>query len=209
MLPFYFLMYLPKNADEGILILQRFKQYGIRTIFEKDINDYIRTQFNSLELEINLLIPSQLINEYLIRGRVVKLRFIKFSWPSDIADAYDTRDHIEEEGYTELIFSAKKGGHIPIIERIHEVVNGKRQPKELIEIRSFEYDNVKIEIDINGNKRTIDLSNINNIRPYIDISQDVRLGNDGHPLFESIEKIAQDLLSDLLSQIRPNRNSNV
>ena len=53
MLPFYFLIFLTQNTDEGILILQRFKQYGIRTIFGRDINEYISSQFHSLELQIN------------------------------------------------------------------------------------------------------------------------------------------------------------
>ncbi len=206
MLPFYLLMYLPQNADEGILILQRFKQYGIRTNFERDINEYVKTRFSSLELQINPLVTSQLINEYLRHGRVLKLRFIRFSFPSDIANAYDTQDHKEEEGYTELVISAKRRGRIPIIGRILEVINGKRQLNELIEIKDFKYEKVKIEIDINGNKRTIDLSDINKIRPYIDITQNIKLGDNGHPLFNSIDAISRELLRDLINQIARDNN---
>ena len=201
MLPFYFLMFLPQNADEGILILQRFKQYGIKTIFERDINEYVNSRFNSLELQIYPLVPSQLIEQYLNNGRILKLRFIRFSFPPDIADAYDSQSHIEDEGYTEYVISARRKGHIPIVGRILEIINGQRQLNELIEIREFEYDNVKIEIDINGNRRTIDLSDISKLRAYIDVS-DVRLGDDGHPLFESINQVAQKLLQDLQTQLR-------
>jgi len=206
MLPFYFLIFLTQNTDEGILILQRFKQYGIRTIFGRDINEYISSQFHSLELQINPLVPSRLINEYLNNGRILKLRFIRFSFPPDIADAYDTQYHVEEEGYTEYVISAKRRGSIPILGRILEVLNGQRQLNELIEIQSFEYDKVKVEVDLNGNKRTIDLSDMSKLRAYIDVSQSVRLGNDGHPLFESIDEIAQGLLQDLWTQIRGNNN---
>ena len=203
MMPFYFLIFLPQNTDEGILILQRFKQYGIKTILEKDINDYISSQYNSLELQINPLVPSQLINEYLRNGRILKLRFIRFSFPPDIADAYDTQDHLEEEGTTEYVISAKRRGSIPrrILEVILEVINGQRSSNEIIEIQDFRYDKVKVEVELNGNRRTIDLSDTNKLRAYIDISQSVRLGNDGHPLFESINEKAQELLQDLRTQI--------
>lgn len=208
MLPFYFLIFLPQNTNEGILILQRFKQFGIRTIFERDINGFINSQYDFLELQINPLVPSQLINEYLTNGRILKLRFIRFSFPPDIADAYGTQDHIEKEGYTEYIISARRRGRIPIpiVRRILEVLNGRRQLNELIEIQNFEYDKIKIEIDLNGNKRTIDLSDMSKLRPYIDISQSIRLGDDGHPLFESINEIAQELLRDLWTQIRGDNN---
>ena len=122
MLPFYFMIYLPQHANEGILLLQRFKQFGIRTIFEKDVNRYIKDLSYPLKLEINPLVPRQLVEKYL-KGRIVKLRFIRFGWPSDITDAYDRQGHYEEEGYTELVISAKKRGNIPVLEKIRDFLN--------------------------------------------------------------------------------------
>ena len=51
MLPFYYLMHLPKNNDEGIVILQRFKQFGIRKHLLDDFRDYFTSKYSSLLLQ--------------------------------------------------------------------------------------------------------------------------------------------------------------
>ena len=204
MLPFYFLLYLPKRANEGIVLLQRFKQFGIRTIFLQDINQYFSLQYPNLEIEMNPLVPEQLINQYL-DGRIIKLRFIRFNFPEDLADfIYNNQNHVEEEGSTEYVVSVKRGGNINLKERFHEVVDGRRNLKDLIEIQkiqNFDYDNVKIEVMIGKNRRTIDLSHLDRIRAYYDITNDIILGDNGHPDFDSINSIAEQLLKDLLNSI--------
>ena len=58
MMPFYFLAYhFPFNLDEGVLILQRRAQYGIRTVFLQDFADYFRQHYPGIAVEINPLLP--------------------------------------------------------------------------------------------------------------------------------------------------------
>ena len=42
MMPFYFLTHLPAHRNEGVLLLQRRSNLGIRTIFLKDFADFLR-----------------------------------------------------------------------------------------------------------------------------------------------------------------------
>jgi len=56
--------------------------------------------------------------------------------------------------------------------------------------------NIKLELEVNKRTRTIDLSNLYKIRAFYDITEEVRMEN-GHPVFESIDKNARDLLKDL------------
>lgn len=205
-LPFYFLIEIPKKFDEGIIMLQRFKQYGIRKILLDRFNRFFNSLHPNFAIEINPLIPEGLVTQYLDEGRITKIRFIKFSIPEDLADFYNAQDHLEKEGYTELVICARRNRSIPILSPIREYLEKKRKLKGVIEIQGFKYDNVKIEVEIGKNHRTIDLGNLDRIRPYFDITDEVRVSESGHPSFDSINNIAKSLLKDFSDSMRGNSN---
>ena len=199
-LPFYFLMSLPKGRDEGIVILERFGQKGVRSIFLNSFNKYFTRMFPQFRVEMNPLVTKKLIDYYLNRGGLKKIRFIRFGMGKNIEDAYDRSDHEEQEGYMELIAHAERGfgKYLPLKGRLKEYLKGDRELQRLIELKeyNFEYDNIKLELEVNKRTRTIDLSDLYKIRAYYDITDGVRMEN-GHPVFESIDKNARDLLKDL------------
>ena len=201
MVPFYFLVNLPAQRDEGVLILQRRSQYGIRTVFLQDFAQYFKQFDSTLEVEINPLIPQSLIDQYLHDGRLTKVRFIRFAIPADVANAFDAWGHVEEPGYTELVISARRNQRLPLLGRFHDVVNGKRDVNEMIELHDFKYDTVKVELDLAGSRRTVDLSDIMKLRAYYDITLELEVGANGHPVFASIDGIARDLMSKVLHSI--------
>lgn len=197
MMPFYFLAYLPFNLDEGVLILQRRAQYGIRTVFLQDFADYFRQHYPGIAVEINPLLPDQLIREFLQDGRLTKLRFVRFSIPSDITDAYEGGGHVEQSGQMELVIKAGRNQSIPLVDRIRDVIDGDRKVKELIELKDFDYDTVKVELEVGGSRRTVDLSKTFKLRAYYDITSELEIDPSGHPRFASIDRIASDLLQNL------------
>lgn len=205
MLPFYFLISMPSGRDEGIVILQRFGQKGIRKIFLDSFNKYYKNLYPNFKIEMWPLVTKKLIDYYMNYGGLKKIRFIKFSMSKDIEDAYDSQDHEEEEGYTELIAHADRGlgKFLHLKGRVKEFLNGKRELKKLIELKehSFEYDNVKLELEVDKTSRTIDLSHIYKLRAYYDITDRVRMSENGHPEFESIDRNARELLKDLSDAI--------
>lgn len=201
LLPFYFLIEIPNNVDEGIVILQRFKQFGIRTTILKDFTDFFNNIYPDFRIELNPLVPEKLIDQLLNKGRITKIRFIRFGLHADITDVYDTQDHKEDIGYTELVVSAKRNKNISISGRIQEFLKGEKELNSLIELRNFEYDNIKLGIDFKKNHRTIDLSNLHKLRAYYDITDDVTVGDNGHPSFDSIDYLAKHLIEDLFEAI--------
>ena len=100
-----------------------------------------------------------------------------------------------------MVFSPKWGESIPLRNRIREVLEGRRDVRGMIELVDYEYDNVKVELDVRGSKKTLDLSDIMKMRAYVDITSDVRIGDDGHPDFNSVDAIAQDLMGSLLAEL--------
>ena len=200
MLPFYYSLHLPRNSDEGIIILQRFQQYGIKGVFLKDFNNFFSSQCPGYKIEINPLVPERLINQYLNEGRITKIRFVRFGMPTDFADAFNIHNqvHVEQEGNTELVVSAGRNSSLPIVGTIMNFINGRRELRRLVELQNFEYDNIKLQVIINKNPRTIDLSHLSRLRAYYDITDDVQIGENGHPVFDSIHNIAEHLLGDLV-----------
>ena len=197
MMPFYFLAYLPHNLDEGILILQRRAQYGIRTVLGKDFADYFRRIQSGIVVDVNPLLPDQLINEFLQYGRITKIRFVRFTIPSDLTDAFEGGGHVEDLGQAELVISAGRNRRLPLVGRVRDVIGGNRNVKNMIELTNFDYDNVKVELDVGGSRRTVDLSNTFKLRAHYDITSELEIGPNGHPKFASIDSIATELLQDL------------
>ncbi len=206
MLPFYFLISVPKNAHEAILILQRFRQFGIRKYLLNDFNNYFASKYANFGIEINPLVPETLIQQYLDNGKVFKIRFIRNGVHEDLADAYDEQGEIELEGYTELVVSAKRNSRIPLLNTIRECLKGNKQLNKLVEIHDFDYDNVKVELVVNKKHRTINLGSLQRIRSNYDVTNLVKINQNGHPSFESIDSVGRDLLGDLSETVygKPN-----
>ena len=198
MMPFYFLMELPVQHDEGVILLQRRSNLGIRTAFLRDFGDFFKERYPNLKISFNTLVPPELVNEYLKNGRLTKMRFIRYTIPSDRADAYDGLGHVEEEGTAEMVFTPRRGDSLSWLgRRVRDVLDGKREITELVEFPEFEYENVKVELAVGGSRKTLDLSNTMKMNPYVDVTPDVKLGEDGHPEFNSIEDAALELLDSL------------
>lgn len=202
MLPFYYLIHLPKNNDEGIVILQRFKQFGIRKHLLDDFTEYFTSKYPNLNIEINPLVPETLIQQSFYNGRIIKIRFIKFEIPKEIEDAYDNPNHKEIEGQTELSVSVKRNDNLPILNPILEYLKGNRALNKIVELQDFNYEDIKVELMVNKTHRTISLTNLNKVRAYYDITDKVKEDKGGHPSFESIDKIARELLKDLNEALR-------
>lgn len=206
LIPFYFLMEIPDDADEGIMIVQRFNQFGIKSLLSDFLKDKFKSEHADMMLDIHPLVPEQILNQFINDGRVIKINFTRFTLPSDIADAFDGHQHKEMNGTTELVVKTSRNGHFPILGRIKECVSKHRPLNQFIEIKNFEYDMVRIGVDFNGNLRTFDLSDLYKISPSLDVSAEVEL-KDGHPTFTSINTVAERFLDDLSKQIRGSSNN--
>jgi|LDZT01.1.fsa_nt_gi hypothetical protein len=214
-MPFYFLIYNPKEKDEGCVILQEFKGFGIKTPFLKYIRECFCSENENFVINMFPLVPEQLIRELFSKGEPKKLRYIKFGINRDIADVEN--DHKEDEYNIELSISAKRNKYFQIRDEICDSISNCKPLDEImghfrdkdkfdrvIELHDFEYDIVKLQLSINGTPKIIDLSNPYKLRPIHNITDEVEIGVDQHPIFESIDKIAKDLLkmyTDAMSEL--------
>jgi hypothetical protein len=200
-LPFYFLFYLPKDTDEGLLILQRTGLFGIRSNFGNFLDKYFSKKYSNYFIEINTLVNEDVIKKIISNGNIQKLRCVKYSATSDSIDGLD-EGHEETAFNMEVVVSANK---IPLWHKVQSFFDSKSDVKKLIEIRDFkfDYDTVKIEVEVNGSTRTFDLGNLGRAKAYHDISDRIIMDSDQHPNFDSIHKVAEDYMREIVDQIYP------
>ena len=206
MMPFFFLASIPSSRDEGVLILQRRANYGIRTVFLNDFAQHLKGLFPELLVEFNPLVTQGLLDRYLNGGSLKQLRFIRFPVSPDIADNVAGGGHDEQTEQIELRISARRNHALPYWNRLRDGIQRGRPSNELIEVREitdfgFEYDTIKAEVETDGNRRTVDLADLLKLRAYYDITSEVEVDPSGHPRFESISDIASGLLGDALEEL--------
>jgi len=201
--PYYFLIKIPKNTNEGVLMLERFKTLGIKTTFFNDFREYFRRTYPNFDIKINYATTAGIIKHWMFNGRVTKVKFIQFTVPKNMEEIYDVQNHGEVLGYVETNMIATRNSDlsdIPVLNRLFRMVNPNfkiEDAKNMIEISDMSYDNLKFESTMGKNRRTFDLSHLDKVLPYYDISSEVTIDNNGHPSFESIDTIAKEYLKDI------------
>jgi hypothetical protein len=188
-LPFYFNVDIPSSADEAIVLLQRFGLQGITSPFRTLIVNRFNKSFPGYEMRLNPLVPEQLVNMFAEEGYIERLRFVRFNLPKDIADAIG-HPHAEKDYDVELVIRARTSSEVPIRVRIDQFFAGQRDNQGILELEGFDYDTTKVEMNIDGKKRTIDLSDFGKLRPNFDITKEVETGDDGHPTLLSLHTCA-------------------
>jgi hypothetical protein len=200
-LPFYFLFYLPKDKNCGVILLQRFAQYGIREAMENALRLQIDKSEKKITLRINQLVPREYVQDYLKKGRLLSVSFTQFKVRRDFADQWAHGSKEEDYGRTEFVIHAKRKGFLPLSKKLKEVISGDREISKMIEIKNFDYDAVKIQVDLEGKLRTIKLDKLDKIRAYYDIDQEVKIGKNGHPEYKTIDDFSKKLLRALIKRM--------
>lgn len=200
-LPFYFLFYIPENTNEGILLLQRTGKFGIKKRLGRFLSNFFHRENKGFLIELNALVQEELVKRALRKGIIKKLRCVKFKAPTDRVDGFD-EGHKEVPLQMEVVMS---GYTVPLREKIIDFLDPKTDSgvKSLVELRdfNFDYDTVKVEVDIDGSIKTFDLGSLQKVRTYYDITDSVELKADGQPTLSSIKKATRIYLDEVIDDI--------
>jgi hypothetical protein len=211
LIPFYYLLNFPINKDEGIIILQRFKQFGIRNILLDDFTKHFNQVFDDYHISINPLVAKEIVDRLFKEGKIMKIRFINFHLPKNIEEIYlQEGDHKESKspGYIEHVVSLRRGRSfssklIAIVRKnVSELINTSTKVSELSELQEiYNCDNIKLDVEVGGTRRVVNLDRITKLRHNEDISNRVSITATGHPTFESINSIAAELLESISTSL--------
>lgn len=198
MIPFYFGFFAPKQADWCVLILQRFKNLGIHDFLVHKLQMDFGKAFPGLRLVVDRLVPSTLAKALLGGAEVKTLRLVSHKMPKAVEDALNQYDFEKHVSTTEIVIKAKRRGALPKISEFMEVLDGKKNLAEVVTMPDWNYDSLKLELEIGGRRRMVDIGKPYKVTPDVDITEDVQEGADGHPVWKDIVDVAADLAEDYL-----------
>lgn len=206
-LPFYFLLHLPENETKGYLMLQRFGIHGINSIFRYHLSQFLRTQFNDLKLEMQPVVSTRLFQELIREGNIKEYRLTRYNLPADVTERLGIVESRDSVMSIEVKIVAKRRQALPLNNRIRRFVNNPNAAVfDVRELTALGFDGdhqSKIMVELGGQKRVVDLSDTGQIRPYYDIDHEVEKNETGHPVFDSIDRIAREFLVGLLAETNP------
>ena len=204
-IPFFFMFHSPliKNSDKGFLILQKFKNLGIKSILTKAIQNYIQELDNSLAIEIHPLINNKLIERVESLGRVVELKLIKREIPKDVADKILIENY--EDVYEERSFKIKKKKDIKFKDNIKDFIKKlKNIEYPYLEIEDEKYDEVKIIIEKGKSKKTVRIEDLPRFRESLPLDENQLILERGFPTYDSLLKHAIEYINIILESLDEN-----
>ncbi|MBF0271093.1 MAG: hypothetical protein HQL98_03305 [Magnetococcales bacterium] len=198
MIPFYWRFFVPNHSYKGILLTQSVGPSGILELIRKIVVERFSSDYPDYKIVINPLAPEDAVKKLLKSGDVARLAFIKHTIPSDHADRLQLGSG-ERDGVMEVSFKPKDKTIFHKFARLTEYLNGDRSIGSVFEFEGFEYDDIKAEIQINGRKRVVSLSEPRKFKVRIDVDEEEELtkGQDGFPTFNSLNNISERIINDL------------
>jgi hypothetical protein len=193
MWPFYFFIKIPEGTEDGLLILQRTGHFGIRKVLHWVLDSAFTEKYPDLKLRLSSLADEDQMEKY-VQGRVQEITFVRKTISADVEDNYD-RGHKEVQGSVELVIRARRGSALPMNSWLTQVFRSRKSTGIFAFEKSqkFAYENVKAKVKVGHASRTINAGNPLTLRPYHDITDTVKIGKNGHPNFDSIDRLARDL----------------
>lgn len=213
--PFYFMLYIPKGCKRAILLLERISNIGILTVFEKKLQETVSVKIGR---EIKdyvitlapLAIESVLKKHMAILGGAKKVILSRVLFdditPSKISGG-ELND--SEIGSSELVFNAPRDKDINILPWFNKI-KGKfskdtdknhKKKETLMSVEGMQFGDVKFSVNVGGSLRTISMQDIEKLGTYMDVTQNVKIDKNGYPNFDSINREAHRLITEIKRQL--------
>lgn len=200
----FFYFYIPKETENGYLILQKKRNYGVKTILDKTINQYLAQQENNdYRVLINNLVQGAVFEKMITEGNLKKIEFIKKKLPSSIEELFSNPNKIisEKGGTIKTSISSSSGSGLGSIFKnfIYNYYKNKIEPTAKLEIEGVEdeFDEIEFELELDKKKKTFYVSNRNRIQPDLDVSKLLEYDSNGIPTTESLIREAKILIEEI------------
>lgn len=196
---FYFVIVLPKDnknvsVQKGMFFFQNYGQYGIKTVTSEYLKRFINDKYQ-LTLKTGNIAPSIFAEKVLEKNRINKIILTKNNKSID-----DSDDQFLGYGTETRILSRIKLSN----DFLNKIKNYVTKRSCLFEYDDIDYDLLKVEVELGGRKRTLNLNNIENLSIIEPLNNDL-LMPDGYlredETFDAIITIAEEYLEKMVLTI--------
>lgn len=188
-IPFFYLFEFKDNQASAILLMEQFGPYSARTSFMDLLRKHIADTLPGHVLEHGTLVDTDYVKDS-VKENIKAFRFIWHTIPADVADDIFDEDAQEDEGKMELAFKPKNGGSWGR----PSWFNWEDTHTRGLKITSTPYDEMKVDVEIKGKKKTIRVEQLSCFKMSFDVTSSVRIGKDGHPTAASMLNESGDII---------------
>jgi hypothetical protein len=193
MMPFFFLISISKKKDTGFIILERIGPYGINSIFHRIFKEFVKEINPKLYTTFNAHVDSDVIREYVTEGDLNQITLTKKSLHADVSKRLNVSEFDTEDFTVQLLIKAKNktsftnsGARKKVVESLDKDYKNFFVGEDFEKLGFDEDTNISIVSNLNGSKKTFDLSNTMKMRPYYIIESE--LNSKGYSDFKSMSK---------------------
>lgn len=183
----------------GILTLQSFDKTALKTVIDTTLKIKFNQAFPDFTLLLSRIVTKGFAKKMFNNAPVNRVRFVQRKVKKDLSDKINPNSTNVQTAEGEIEFVVKSRGDDPfgLKARIGEYFSDQRKLDDIIEFEDIEYEQVKVEIELDGRKRTIDLERPDNLNNTYDVSDQVELNGDNHPVLASIRELAIEYEGDI------------
>ncbi|WMX12425.1 hypothetical protein [Aureispira sp. CCB-E] len=199
---FYYLQ-VPPNSTEGFLVLQKIKNFGIKT----DLNNALQIRLKDklpkgVLVKLHNRVPYDLYKEMIQYGTLKKVEFIKNTVPANMKDFIANNQHARRVKGTMTHTMKMRGGFTSEwLKDAADILRGNNTKNHRIDFdeENAYFDEATFEIELDGKKKTFHTINKNKIQPSVDVTGDVEFDKNKQPTIESLIKVSQELIQDIIN----------
>jgi len=188
-LPFFFHFRLPETM-KGLLILQMFKAFGVKTVFQRTLNEYLKPR--GIQVELNRLVSHNLL-EQIERSRLLELRLIRHDVPMDTAEKVHNGE--AEEIIEERVYRVKRNVNLSLPQQIKDILSERQTA--YYEILDERFNEVKAVIQKGSSKITLTFGEDDIFREFMPLDADEMPLDRGRPTYEYLTVKANEYLEHL------------
>ena len=196
MIPFFFLFNIPEHSYYGYLIIERIRNVGIYSILTKAIQKHIERKIHAnLVLKIEPFMIQELFDRNLSVISEAKKVILKRVYSQKLNLSQIAENLVEgDDVQTDVVYRAPRNRFLQVKQWIDKL-NASRNKKGGYTFQNIEYADVAFELKIGGKVKTVSIAKINGLGTNLEITDNVELGANGYPTYNSLKTEAQRLLS--------------
>ncbi len=196
-LPFGFCIAVAKGTvDKGIIILQTLGNLGMKSVFQKKLQECMDSYESDYNVIWGQLVPRAYLFKIFEKGRLERIRLIRYEIPEDVSDRYGINYGVKQTREERIICRP-----VGFIERkkqeISEWMAGQRSCTNIVELEDFEYDDMKLEFKLGRTNKTISLADTSGLRVNEDITDAVTIKG-GNPTYDSLRTVLRETAKEYL-----------
>ena len=198
--PLYFRLHMEDERDFGVLLLQTFGIDGMKGYIERDMRNYFRDEVEEQRtIRITQLVDAQVLEAFAANGQLQDVIVINSGESNESRNAMQRHtfggDTMGDSGDKITLRLHRARGWMPnVISQIMNSIRQGRDPRRLVNAPAVgDIDDVKAEIRVGGRTQTFSLLNPDDSPIRHTITNDVEIGSDGLPTWESLHREADNV----------------